>query len=209
MSSVKYARASLWAAAVAAATMLGARSANADLVINKFDTAAEVNQWRFDFGGVTSNTVFDPSTDADNNPNSGSMEVTFTFDATLAGNNKGALTRDIAPDPGLNGANYTGLSMDVLVDPNSATDAFGQNGFGTVALRNGSNYDWQPQFNGNLSYQGGWMHIEGPLQGMVNAIRALTFQLYGGPTQNITGSVNFWIDNVVLTQAAPMIPGDV
>lgn len=208
MASVNYARASLCAAAVAAATMLGSRPARGDLVINRFDTAAEVNQWRFDFGSVTSNMVFDPSTDADNNPNSGSMEVTFTFDSTLADNNKGAITRDIAPDPGLNGANYTGLSMDIMVDPNSATDAFGNNGYGTVALRNGSSYDWQPQFNDNLSSRNGWLHIAGPLQGTVNAIRAMTIQLYGGPMQNITGSVNFWVDNVVLTQAAQMIPGD-
>jgi hypothetical protein len=178
-------------------------------MINRFDTAAEVNQWRFDFGGVSSNMVFDPSTDANNNPNSGSLEVTFTFDATLGANNKGAITRDIAPDPGLNGANYTGLAMDVLVDSTSATDAFGQNGYGTVALRNGSNYEWEPQFNDNLNASVGWRHIVvSPLQGTVNAIRALTFQLYGGPSQNLTGSVNFWIDNVVLTQAVQMIPGD-
>lgn len=206
MSSAKDVRAFVFGT-LAAGMALGAGWARGDVVLNRFDTAAEANQWRFDFGGVGNTMGWDLTHDAANNPNSGSLMVTFNFDATLASNNKGAVTRDIAPT--LNGTQFSGLSMDIMVDPMSATDAFGLNGYGTVALRNGDNYDWEPQFNDNLSAAGGWRHIEvSPLQGTVNAIRALTLQLYGGPQQNLTGPVTFWIDNVVLTQAVQMIPGD-
>jgi hypothetical protein len=33
----------------------------------------------------------------------------------------------------------------------------------------------------------------------VNDIRGVTWQLYGGPSQNITGPVTLWIDNVSFT----------
>ena len=34
----------------------------------------------------------------------------------------------------------------------------------------------------------------------LNKIRAVTFQLYGGPSQNMTGPVTLWIDNVKFTE---------
>lgn len=181
-----------------------ATGARGDLVVNQFNDASEVSQWRFDFGSVTQSATFDPTMDANGNPNSGSMKITLGFSSALAGDNKGAFTHDFAMP--LNGANFTGLQMDVKIDPSSAMDAFGNNGFFTVALRNAAGYVWSPQFNDNVSSADGWRHISvSPLMDPADDIRAITLQLYGGPQQNIDGSVTMWVDNISFTQ---LLPGD-
>jgi len=197
-----------WVAAVAGLIVVVlAAGARGDLVVNQFNDASEVGQWRFDFGGVAQSAAFDPTMDANGNANSGSMKITFGFNSTLADNNKGAYTHDFATP--INGANYTGLQMDVRIDPSSAMDAFGNNGFFTLALRNGSGYDWSPQFNDNVTSADGWRHISvSPLSDPANDIRALTLQLYGGPQQNIDGNVTLWIDNLSFISPAQRLPGD-
>jgi len=170
----------------------------ADVIINQFNSSSEVSQWRFDFGGVTHTEAFDPTQDANGNLASGSMRVTLGFNTTLGGNNKGAYTRDIFP--GLDGTAFSSMQMDVKVDPNSALDAFGNNGFFGLAIRNTGNYDYFGQFGDNLHSADGWRHISvSPLTGTVNDIRGVTWQLYGGPSQNITGPVTLWFDNVSFT----------
>jgi hypothetical protein len=171
----------------------------ADVVINAFDTASEVGQWRFDFGGATHTAVFDPSQDGGGNPASGSMQITLGFNTALGGENKAAYTRDLFP--GLNGTTFSGMSMDVRVDPGSAVDAFGNNGYFQLVIRNTGNYDYNTQFGDNARSADGWRHISvAPLNGAVNDIRGITWQLYGGPAQNLPGPVTLWIDNVAFTQ---------
>ena len=78
----------------------------------KFNTADEVSKWRFDFGGVYQSAVFDPTVDADNNAQSGSMKISLDFNSdTLMGNNKGAYTHDF--NPGLDATEFSGLAMDI------------------------------------------------------------------------------------------------
>ena len=186
-------------AALAGLTLaLAAGPACADTIINQFDTSSEVGQWRFDFGGVTHATVFDPTLDANGNAASGSMRITLGFIVGLGGDNKAAYTRDLFP--GLNGGLFSAMSMDVRVDPGSAPDAFGNNGFFQMVIRNTGNYDYNTQFGDNLRSADGWHHIVvSPLVGAVNDIRGVTWQLYGGPSQNLPGPVTLWIDNVVFT----------
>ncbi len=102
-----------------------AASARADIVINRFDTASEASQWRFDFGKATNSFVFDPSVDANTNASSGSLKITVKFNTALSDNNKAAFTRDISP--AIYGPNVPSLEMDVLVEPNSARSFFGVN----------------------------------------------------------------------------------
>ena len=178
--------------------------ARADVPVNRFDSPAEVDQWRFDFGSASHNATFLAGGDANGNPASGAMRVTLGFSPNLGGESKGAYTRDFFP--GLNGDNaFTGMEMDLRVDPSSAVDAFGNNGFFQLVIRNTGNYDYNAQFQDNVSSAGGWRHIVvSPLQGAVNDIRAVTFQLYGGPSQNINGMVTLDIDNVVFD--SPAVP---
>ena len=190
---------------IASAASIG--SGSAQEVVNRFNTASEVPYaapvgWRFDFGGAAGSVSFDGAHDANANPLSGSMLVTINFNALLGGNNKAAFTTD-RWYPGLNGAAYTSLDFDIRIDPNSAPDAFGLNGYFSMVIRNTDNYNYIPQFNDNVgaNYKvdlaDHWRHVSIPLTGPYDHIRALTFQLYGGPGQNIDGSVGLNIDNIV------------
>ena len=167
-----------------------------NVVVNAFDTASEVGQWRFDFGSVTHTTSLSPM-DANGNPSSGSMQVVLGFNAANA-NNQGAHTTD-RWYPGLNGADYSSLSFDLKIDPNSAVDAFGNNGYFAMVIRNTDGYNYITQFGGNVRSADGWRHISTPLTGPYDHIRALTFNLYGGPSQNLTGDVTMYLDNIMFT----------
>jgi len=171
----------------------------ADGTINRFNSSSEVGQWRFDFGSVTHATAFDAAMDANGNAASGSMKVILGFNTALGTENKAAYTRD-AFFPGVNGSQFSSLQMDIRVDPASAPDAFGNNGFFSLAIRNTDNYNYSQQFGDNLHSADGWRHITAsPLTPPDDAIRAITWQLYGGPSQNINGQLTLWIDNVEFT----------
>ena len=171
----------------------------ADGNINQFNSASEVGQWRFDFGQVSHTAEFDATMDANGNASSGSMKIILGFNTALAGENKAAYTRD-AFFPGVDGAEFSGLQMDVRIDPGSAVDAFGNNGFFSLAVRNTDGYNYVQQFGDNVRSADGWRHINAsPLTAPYEAIRAITWQLYGGPSQNINGTLTLWIDNVVFT----------
>lgn len=169
-----------------------------DVVVSRFDDASALANWRFDYGGVTNLIQFDPSQDASNNAASGSMKVTFGFDAALdaSGNNKGALTLDL-PTP-IDASSYQTLEMDVKIDPASATDGAGNSGYFQLVVRYGSFYDWNPQFGGNLRSSDGWRRIRvAPPVPPVNEVYAFTIELYGGAA--LTGPVTFNVDNLKFT----------
>ena len=165
------------------------------LVVNRFDTATEINDWRFDFGGVAQTKSFSTDNAGGGVPLSGSLEVALTFPAAN-NDSKGAYTNDEF-FPGRDLTGYM-LDFDVKVVEGSAPDAFGNNGFFNFALRNTDNYNFINQFGDNVRVSDGWRHVTVPLTGAHNAVRALTFQLYGGPDQNINGTVTLRMDNIVL-----------
>jgi hypothetical protein len=178
---------------------LSIRFAQADIIVNQFDTAAEVGQWRFDFSSVAHTAVFDSTRDANNNPSSGSMRVDLTFNSSLGVNNQGAYTTD-RWYPGLDGSTLGTLQFDLRIDPDSAYDFYGNNGYFVMAIRNTDNYNYIQQFGDNVRIDAGWRHVSVPLTGPYDHIRALTFNLYGGPNQNIDGDVIFNIDNIKFTE---------
>jgi probable HAF family extracellular repeat protein len=169
-----------------------------DSIVNRFDSAGEIGGWRFDYGGVTHAETFDPAVDGNDDPASGSMKVTMNFDTALGGNNNAAYTRD-AFFPAVNGSNFAQLQFDVKVDPASAVDAFGNNGNFSLALRNTDSYNYIGQDNRNLRSADGWVHISVPLTPPYDQIRAITWQIYGGPSGNLPGPVTLWFDNVKFT----------
>jgi PEP-CTERM motif-containing protein len=172
----------------------------ADVIVSTFDNSSSISAWRFDFGGATYTPSWDPTMDSHGNAASGSMRVVINFNTSLGGNNKLALTDD-AFFPGMNGAQFSSLQFDLRIDPGSTPDAFGNNGYFSLVLRNHDSYDYVQQFADNVRSADGWRHIVvSPLVGPYDAIRAITWQLYGGPSQNINGPVTLWFDNVLFTQ---------
>ena len=172
-------------------------SASAQLQVSSFDT--DLEGWRFDFGSAATTLTFDPAQDSTGNPLSGSMRLDMAFDATFGGDNKSAVTVDRWASPGVDLSVYTALEADIMIDPNSAFDAFGNHGYHQFAIRNTDNYNYRSEGGFNLAPATGWFTRSVPIGNFsmpIDMARALTMQLYGGPSQNITGTVTIWLDNV-------------
>jgi hypothetical protein len=183
--------------AVSFALALALRPASAQVVINRFDTDMEASQWRFDFGGVANRAwEFDPTMDADGNPASGALKFTLTFDTALGGNNQIAFTRDIFP--AINGNQFERLQMDVRVDPSSPVGTSGAYGLFQLVIRNTASYSYNALFEVPVVMSDQWIHFEPVLTGPVDAIRGITWKIWGGGGQNLNGIYTLWIDNVVL-----------
>ena len=52
-------------------------------------------------------------------------------------------------------------------------------------------------------YADGWRHVSVPLTAPVDQARAFTIQLFGGGNQNINGTVDLRLDNLVLRSSSP------
>ena len=170
-----------------------------DIIVSEFNNADSISRWRFDFGGVTRTIEFDATQDAQGEAASGSMKVTFGFDAATlnpSGNNKGAVTIDLPA--GLDGLGYVTMEMDLRIEPGSATDSSGNSGGFQMVIRNGNNYDWNSQFGSNVRTNDGWRHITATVIGARDNIRAITLELFGGG--GLTGPVVFHVDNLKFTK---------
>lgn len=170
-------------------------AAGAQQVVNSWDAGLE--SWRFDYGASGATIVHDPSVDANGNPASGSLKLTMPFDVGANGNNnRFAFTGDVFPTA-TNLSSFTSLEFSILVAPGSALDAFGNHGYVDFASRETDGYNWNGLAGFNLAPATGWTTITAPASSLA-ATRAFTFQLWGGPQQNITGPVTVWLDNVRL-----------
>jgi len=172
-------------------------------------TGPKVPNVRFDFGAPTPTATFTSffSPNHDNTGgSSGSLGIQWNWNAAADGSGAMAFTLDVNN----NAVNYTNLSFDVMVDPNSAMDPFSGIGFFQVAVRD-ANYDFtdsgfseelgNPTFSSPTA--GTWEHISIPLSTPARkSIRGITFQLFndsGAGARNIVGQDTMYLDNIVLT----------
>jgi hypothetical protein len=183
---------------------------------------------RFDYGGPSTthhNSATWSSTNDDTGNGGGSLELSQTFNYAAFGSESSANTMDIywSDVVGAGGQLPTGLSFDIEVDPNSTVglngtfpeygyfqvftrdDSYNENATSTLFV-NGNNEGGGFQL-GNPTYSstgtdaGTWDQVYIPLSGVNQTIRGLTFQLYNNA--NITGSVNYYIDNVQIYVPEP------
>jgi hypothetical protein len=187
----------------------GSTALGQGLVLNRFDSAAEVSKWRSDFG-LPATLSYDATRDAGGSASSGALKVQVTFSSTAGGDNKNAITTDAFASP-TNVSGYATLDADFFIDPASAQSFnAGSNVFGyqSFAIRNTNNYNYQAEGGRNFGPGGQWFHVSVPVSNFaqpVDAMRALTLQLYGGPGHNLTGTTTYWIDNVAFTPEPGMI----
>jgi hypothetical protein len=173
-----------------------------DIFISQFNDASSLSGWRFDYGGVTNLIAFDATQDASNNVASGSLKVTFGFDAALnsTGNNKGAVTLDLSGS--IDGTEYLTMEMDLRIQVGSVADGSGNSGYFQMVIRNSGSYSFNSQFGANVGTNSGWRHIAVPVTGARDQIRAVTLELYGGAA--LTGPVTFYVDNIKFTKQGPV-----
>ena len=172
--------------------------------VNSFDNSASLNSWTLWFGNASYS--FDPTVDAGNNPNSGSLEVTANFSNTM--NPQFGLGEFLGGSPWSTSVTvpaglYPYLSMDVRWDPNSTRDGDGT--FGTIiasafdSTYSGNSFSFIP----SLANANGWYHVVVPLPADPNsAVAGFMFRMYEGAlsgSDSINGPVTFWLDNIQLT----------
>ena len=170
---------------------------------------------RFDYGGSTTTghtTIAWSTNDAAGQTNSGSIQFTIPMDVeTDDGGTQGAFTFDFYENGGA-ATNLTSISFDVMVDPSSTPEntnnVAGGYGFLQFVSRD-NNYGFVviPTFGEDVgavytgTVAGHWQHVVAALDSTDNTIRGITMQLYGGPGQNINGTVILYIDNLTVSVA--------
>ena len=165
------------------------------------------NIWINWFGTAFSNLVWDATSDAQNNPNSGSLKIIALFpDAGIGGqygpqfvvmDNYNGIT------PNLNGFDITGFQCDVRFDPTSATEVdTGVTNFGTVEFGS-RGIDYGQHDFGSISVpvtQTNWVHVSLPVNAISDAnitnIPNVYVKIYSGTR---TGTTILWVDNIKLT----------
>jgi PEP-CTERM motif len=174
----------------------------------------------FDYGGftpsLTATTLYAPTTESTftNTPNSGSMELSWSYDAADGGA-AAAYTLDLLPFSSTP-TQYTNLSFDMMVGVGSTPDTYGGYGYFQVFTRDESYNDNDTGYNQELANPGYgspaspgpgvWQHISINLSGVDAIIRGVTFQDYAdgvGTGRPITGPEFLYIDNITLTAPVP------
>lgn len=175
-------------------------AATEDYVFSKFDQASDAAGW-INWWGVSEQTYeFDPTMDAEGNPNSGSLKVTIVFDkAAYGGNNQFAIRKDFGRT--LNGTEYTNLVFDLRWDPTSPQRPWGDYGYFEYGFRN---LDYSQTYVGamNVASAGSWIRVTAPISPTlpkIDTIAGAHFKMWSGdPGWGQTGTAIFWVDNIRL-----------
>jgi hypothetical protein len=163
------------------------------------------------FGSAFSNVVWDPTMDAQGNPNSGSMEITASFgvnggDQFLVMDKGPGFTYAGLNPPITNGLGLLTFQCDVYYDPSSPTWVTG-GGTNFGQLRFGIIPPYGPQdYFGNVLISvtnTGWVHVTLPLDPALDP-NLLNFSgvmvgMDGASFGNLQGVTKFWVDNLEFT----------
>ncbi|MES2705256.1 MAG: hypothetical protein V4726_01520 [Verrucomicrobiota bacterium] len=203
----------------AAGLMMGSALGAEDLLVNNFDTAAEVPQWPTDEYPSKPNNFwerwwgdaiidgqsmsFDATMDAAGSAASGSMKVVVDFDRQTANHEQFSVVRYLNPSP-IDGSQYLSLEMDIRYKPGSVTrpdGTFGylEVGFSTEAPLNGQIYARQMAVPASAA--DGWLHISAPINKTVANIERISgihFKMWMGGATDPIGNSTFWVDNIHL-----------
>jgi glucuronoarabinoxylan endo-1,4-beta-xylanase len=160
--------------------------------------------WGNWFGNAFQSLVWDSTSDASNNPNSGSMKINLNFNGSGSVPNQFEVYDGFnGISPPLNGLQYTNFQCDVRFAQGSATTngTFGYLQFGIAA---GYNQDYfggisVPASNTN------WVHVSINLDANADSnlqnISDVLIHIYG-PT--MSGTSTLWVDNVKFVGALPV-----
>ena len=205
-------------------TALLASSNFARAYTNSFDTADSASGWAHWWGAVRPTTAWDPSMDADGNPNSGALAVAVPFSRSHGGDNQFSMWGSFSGIPNswtdrLDGTLYTHLEMDLYWDPFSPTNSAGNYstdfhyGF-AVGDPAYAQIDFQNHLTVSSSDAGKWIHLAMPLDpatigpNLTNIV-GIWLKMWTGndPNNSVAdGTASFWIDNIRLRAAPPPEP---
>ncbi len=174
-----------------------------------FATNGLAGAWHW-WGGATTTTYFDPSTDAGGDLTSGSIkfEVTwptgsgadYQYSIGLALSGKSPYDTSIR----LSTTTYTNFECDVLWDTNSTINITNHvvggdpTGFGLGFVATQYGQSWVPNANQPVLVSNiGWQHFSIPLNPVWPDIPGMIFKKYMGYNTNNEGTTSkFWVDNL-------------
>jgi len=181
---------------------------------NNYAAGQITNVWGSWFGNAFQSVAWDPSNDANNNTNSGALEISLNF-----ANDQFVIWDQGTPNNGfalnLNGSTYTNFQCDVRFAPGSASNggSFGELRFGDRTAAYGQ--DWF----GNVqvaSTNTNWVHVNIPLNSVTDTnlanIQGIIIGMDAsgdGAGPALTGASTIWVDNIKFTgpaAAAPITP---
>ena len=175
-------------------------------VIDSFSTNSYLNgsitsTWKNWFGGAFQSLSFDPASDANTNPASGSLKIVCNYPV----NDQFTVWNGITGiNPPLSGIIYTNLQCDVRFAAGSATNTSGNNygnlqfGMGTPTSPGWGQDYWNNGFTvpvGNTN----WVHVSIPLSSTDTNIQQygicnVFIHIWSGTT--LAGPSTLWVDNI-------------
>ena len=162
--------------------------------------------WGNWFGGAFVSLVWDPTSDADGNAASGSMEITADFNST---NNQFEVYDGFSGiSPPINGLLYTNFQCDVRFAAGSATGLFnGQQCFGYLQFGVATSGFGQDYFSTAVNVPAtdtNWVHVSIPISAASDLnlyqIADILIHIYGpNYSPALSGQTTFWVDNIEFT----------
>ncbi|MGD0815195.1 MAG: hypothetical protein ABSA83_16475 [Verrucomicrobiota bacterium] len=175
---------------------------------NNYADGQIINVWGNWFGDAFQSLAWDSTSDASNNPASGSMKITLDFNG-LGGipNQFDVFDGFSGIMPALSGLIYSNFECDVRFAPGSATvmangtSVFGHVEFGVATPSFGQDYFGGidvPASNTN------WVHVSIPLNAMADTnllgINDVLIHIYGPYySPGLSGVSTLWVDNIAFT----------
>jgi hypothetical protein len=184
---------------------------------NNYAAGQITNVWGNWFGGAFESLAWDPTGDANNDTNSGSMEISLNFNSTNSQFvvwDQGTVNNYYALN--ISGSIYTNFQCDVRFAPGSASSSgtlssnvFGELRFGTRTASYGQ--DWFGSVD-VASTDTNWVHVSVPLNDITDLnLTNITSVLIGidgsGDINGLTlnGPSTIWVDNIKFTGPATIV----
>ena len=167
------------------------------------------------WGGATHTATWDAARDAQNDTNSGSININVTYTSGDQYAFGMSLTGARSYDNGItiHTPGYSSVEFDLLWDTNStfAADFINTNGdpngLGIGLATSGWGQTWPPNANQpRVVADGAWHHISVPLDPSWPDIPGFIFKKWFPSDPLYTGTLNFWIDNLSFTPSTAPLP---
>jgi hypothetical protein len=216
----------MWAGDASSVTMIGTSTFWVDNLkllpktfITDFDNNAYLNGFWNWWGGASRTITWDPAQDAQNDTNSGSINISINFSGT--GDNQYADGMSLSGNGSYNSAisihtpSYSSMEFDLLFDTNSTMlidniNTNGDpNGLGIgLGASSGWGQTWVPNPNQpRVVADGAWHHVSIPLDPSWPDIGGIVFKKWFAAQAQFTGTMNFWVDNLnFIPSTAPLPP---
>ena len=179
---------------------------------NSYSAGQITNVWGNWFGNAFQSLAWDGASDANGNPNSGSLKILANFDGSGSIPNQFEVYNGFnSINPPLNGTQYTNFQCDVRFAAGSAVAVFGTSNFGRLEFGIATAGYGQDYFGGVTvpASNTNWVHVSLPINAgadtnllsIGNILIHIYGPYYGSP--GLSGTSVLWVDNIKFVGSPP------